>query len=77
MKKSEIEAGATYTDGKGSVRKVLATGSQFVLYPGQACTDNLRYRLLAKVRGPFEVGQEYNSTRASFASWAKFRVQNA
>lgn len=74
MKKTEIEVGHSYTDNKGSVRLVVAAGPEFVLYRGQECTDNLRYLLVAKKRGPFEVGKEYNSTRANFATWAKARV---
>jgi hypothetical protein len=74
MKKSEIEVGGTYTDGRGSTRLVIGDGPEYVLYSTQACTDNLRYRLLSKKRGPLLVGGEYNSTRSSFAAWAKERV---
>ena len=71
MKKDDIKTGVCYTDGKGAVRLVVAEGPEYVLYPGQTTTDNVRYRLLAKKRGPNVVGKEYNSTRASFAAWAK------
>lgn len=71
MRKYQIRIGRRYTDGKGNVREVVGVGPQFTLYNGQAETDNLRYRLVRKVRGPFTVGAERNSTRASFAAWAK------
>jgi hypothetical protein len=70
MKKSLIIKGKTYTDGKGSIRKVIDIGPQYVLYRGQQCDDNLVYRLLRKIKGPNVVGNDYNSTRASFAAWA-------
>lgn len=71
MKKEQIVKDGTYSDGKGSVRKVLDCGSQYVLYSGQAETDNLQYQLLSKKRGPHKVNSIHNSTRAAFASWAK------
>ena len=71
MKKSQILVGKKYTDGKNSVRKVMAMGPEYVLYHGQQCTDNLRYQLLSKVKGPYAVGEERNSTTTSFAAWAK------
>jgi len=71
MKKSEIEVGKYYSDKKGGVRLVIAVGRKYVLYPGQAETDNLRYRLIEKKKGPYPVGSECNSTRTSFAAWAK------
>lgn len=71
MKKSEIQAGQSYTDGKGNVRKVIAEGPENVLYDGQMETDNIRYCILAKKRGPYRIGSEHNSTRSSFAAWAK------
>lgn len=71
MKKDEIKVGAKYTDNKGNVREVIAAGAEYVLYQGQAETDNVRYRIVSKKRGPLRIGSENNSTRASFASWAK------
>lgn len=71
VRKNAIVCGETYTDGKGNFRKVIAIGHDFMLYRGQANCDTLRYRLVAKHRGPGVVGNEYNSTRSSFASWAK------
>lgn len=71
MKKTEISLGGIYTDGKGNARKVIATGPQYVLYDGQATTDNLRYEVVQRTTGPYRVGRQGNATRASFASWAK------
>ncbi len=75
MKKSEIKIGSSYTNGKGSIRKVIDAGEQFSLYPGQAETDNIRYLLVSRNiktgNGSNVVGQEYNCTRVSFATWAK------
>jgi len=71
MTKDRIMAHKQYTDGKGNVREVLALGPQYRLYDGQAEDDNLRYKVLAKRRGPYRLGEERNSTRASFAAWAK------
>lgn len=74
MKKQQIKLGGKYTDGKGSVREVIGVGPQYRLYNAQQEDDNLRYKLLAKQRGPYVVGEERNSTRASFAAWAKGEV---
>lgn len=74
MKKANIKVGGVYTDGKGGVRQVVAQGAQYVLYPTQVDQDNLRYRVVAKKRGPLRVGEECNSTRASFAAWAVAEV---
>jgi hypothetical protein len=71
MKRSEIKVGVAYTDGKGSIREVIAEGPQYTLYNSQEETDNLRYLLVCKKRGPLTAGQEYNCTRAAFANWAK------
>lgn len=74
MKKSEIVVGGSYTDGKGSVRLILAEGPEYALIGSQMEQDNVRYRLMAKTRGPFMCGSEHNCTRTSFAEWAKERV---
>lgn len=71
MKKKDIVLNGVYTDGKGNVRKVIAIGAEYTLYNGQYENDNLRYLIISKKRGPFMVGGKYNSTKASFASWAK------
>jgi hypothetical protein len=74
MKAVEIKKGIKYTDGKGNIREVVDIGPQYVLYSGQACQENLQYKLVAKKRGPHPVGSTRNSTIASFASWAKSTV---
>ncbi len=71
MQKHLIHVGTAYTDGKGNVRLVVAQGPQYTLYSSQSEKDNLRYKVIAKKRGPHAVGEERNSTRASFANWAK------
>ena len=74
MKKSLIKTGHRYTDGRGNVREVIAEGPEYVLYPGQFETDNLRYRVVKKFKGPYAVGSEHNSTRTSFGLWADSEV---
>ena len=74
MKKNAIVKGGKYTDNKGAVREVLAVGPEYIAYGGQVGTDNLQYKLLAKKQGPHMVGSIRNSTRISFASWAKAKV---
>lgn len=71
MQKHLIHVGTAYTDGKGNVRLVVAAGPEYVLYPSQMERDNLRYRVVAKKRGPHPIGAQRNSTRGSFAAWAK------
>jgi hypothetical protein len=75
MRKEDVIVGKTYTDGKGNVRKVLAAGPEFVLYPTQIEKDNLRYQITAKKSGPYRFGDLRNSTRVSFANWAKEEVE--
>ena len=74
MKTKEIEVGKRYTDGKGNVREVIAAGPDYVLYSGQGDRDCVRYRQVAKVSGPNLLNSEHNTTRNSFASWAKSAV---
>jgi hypothetical protein len=72
MKKKDIKVGKTYTDNKGSIRLVVDEGPEFTLgSKWQTDKDCLRYRLLRKKRGPGKVGEGYNTTRTSFARWAK------
>lgn len=73
MKKSAIVLGAQYANNAGTVREVVGVGPEFVLYEGQAETDNLRYRVIQKGKH-FTGPTEGNSTRASFATWAKKRI---
>lgn len=67
----KIEVNKKYTDNKGNVREVIAIGSAYKLYSSQSNCDCLRYRILAKKKGPYPVGSEQNSTMISFKSWAK------
>lgn len=59
MKRSEIEVGGIYSDGKGSVREVL----------GFLPLDYLQYKVLA---GRYK-GEIKCMTARSFASWVKSR----
>ena len=75
MRKAEIKVNKTYTDGKGNVRLVVGKGPAYTLCgPNQTDKDCVRYRLIRKKLGPGKVGEEYDTTRASFARWAKGRV---
>jgi hypothetical protein len=77
MKKSEIQVGKTYSNGKGGIRKVIAEGAEYVLYQGQESTDNLRYEVVHDgTKNNRKAGMQGNMTRATFASWAK-EVMNA
>lgn len=76
MKKADIVAGKTYSNGKTGrfygERKVLELGPQFKLYGSQTETDCLRY---VQIKGPTARSAQ-NSTRASFAAWAKAVVED-
>lgn len=74
MKKSEIVVGAVYTNGKGRFRLVLDTGPQYKLYDSQTETDCLCYRGAIVQKRDVKQEPKENSTRASFASWAKAAV---
>ena len=76
MKKSEIVVNGIYSNGKGRLRKVVAEGSEYVLYGSQTETDNLRYEVLNDgTKKNKTAGEQGNITRASFATWAKERVE--
>jgi hypothetical protein len=74
VNKKLIQVGKSYHNGKEgrslSIRKVIAEGSQHLLYDGQGNTDCLRY---LQIKGKYS-GQESNITRTSFAQWAKAEV---
>jgi hypothetical protein len=76
MKRDLIIPGKSYTDGKGGVRRVVDIGPQYKLYERQIATDCLRFKVVAKKRGPLILGSEYNCTRLSFAAWAKEEVSD-
>ena len=73
MKKSEIKLGETYSDRKGGIRRIVGVGP-YTLYDGQADTNCVRYRIMAKKLGPHPIGYERNCTLISFAAWAKEKV---
>lgn len=75
MKKSDIKVGKCYTDGKGNVREVVDEGPHCVLIERQTDTDCVRYRLIAKRLGPNRLGDLCDTTRVSFARWAKREVK--
>ena len=72
MKKTEIHIGTIYSDGKGREREVLAMGPEYVLYEGQTCKENLRYRIIKDgSKKNASKGTERNMTVAAFAAWSK------
>ena len=72
MKKNEIQIGASYTNGKGRIRKVIGIGPQYKFYDGQVCTENLRYEVVNDgSKNNRTAGGQGNMTVASFAAWAK------
>lgn len=76
MKKSQIGKGRFYSDGKVGIREVLDEGPQYKLYEGVEDDDCLRYRCLS-AKSASDIGQEQNSTRTSFAAWAKLEIPSA
>jgi hypothetical protein len=76
MKKSQIGKGRFYSDGKVGVREVLDEGPQYKLYEGVEDDDCLLYRCLSAKSAP-DIGREQNSTRTSFAAWAKLEIPSA
>jgi hypothetical protein len=86
MKAAEIVVGATYSNGKQgrhrAVRRVLDMGSQYTLYRSQTETRCLAYAIVEGRREHLDHGrtpsglQIQHSTIASFAAWAKDRVES-
>jgi len=72
MKKSEIEIGRTYSNGRGRERKVVDIGPQYKSYNEQESVENMRYEVVkdgsARNR---TAGMQHNMTLAAFAAWAK------
>lgn len=76
MKLNEIVLNGEYTDDKGGVRKVIGMGPEFTFYPGQVSTDNLRYLIVkSPQKGEYGPGKERNTSRGSFAAWARKRLK--
>jgi hypothetical protein len=72
LKKKDIKVGKRYIDKhNNSVREVVDEGPHCKLISGQTEEDCVRYQLIAKKRGPYLVGSFHNTTRTSFARWAK------
>lgn len=72
MKKSDIQIGKTYSNGRGRIRKVIDFGPQYKLYGGQESEDCLLYEIVSDgSKNNRLVGKRYPMTLASFASWAK------
>lgn len=76
MKKGQIHVGKTYHNGKQgrfyAERKVIAAGPEYILYSGQEDLDCLRY---LQVKGNNQ-GVCSNTTRTSFANWAKGEAES-
>lgn len=76
MKKSEVKIGGIYSNGKGRIRKVVDIGPQYKLYDEQECLENLRYEIVHDgSKNNCTAGEQGNMTVASFAAWAKERIQ--
>ena len=75
MKKNEIQIGASYSNGKGRIRKVIDMGPQYKFYEGQESTENLRYEIIHDgTKKNRAAGEQSNITVASFAAWAKEKI---
>lgn len=76
MKKSEIEIGKMYSNGRGRVRKVVDIGPKYKLYEGQESTENLRYEVVRDgTKKNRTAGEQHNMTLAAFAFCAKESVE--
>lgn len=76
MKKNEIIIGGTYSNRKGRIRKVIAEGTEYVLYDGQSSKDNLQYEVINDgTKKNRTSGEHHNMTRQAFATWAKERIE--
>lgn len=71
MRTANIKVGHSYTNGKGTIRKVIAEGSEYVSHTGQTDCDCVRYEVIA---GRHK-GMQANMTRNSFAKWAKAAIK--
>ncbi|HEX7121548.1 MAG TPA: hypothetical protein VF178_04190 [Gemmatimonadaceae bacterium] len=71
MKRSEIEVGGIYFDGKAGVRRIIGEGGKFRTFSGQTDCDCVEYEVLAARAHRRRRGV---STRSSKASWARERV---
>lgn len=83
MNRSEIKRGNWYDNGKGRYRYIVDEGPHCRLYEGQRDADCVRYISLATRKSGLEfVTDTYtgevtrNTTRASFASWARAKTSS-
>jgi hypothetical protein len=77
VKKADIKINKVYTDNKGTEKCVMDIGPQYTLLPGQEDTDCLRYFHTVKkgvVTKQCNSDHTFNTTRESFAKWAKAEV---
>ena len=72
MKKSEIEVGRTYTNGKGREHRVIARGPEYKFYAGCQSEDNVRYEIVKDgSKANRLAGTQANMTTSAFAAWAR------
>ena len=75
MKKSEIEVGMTYTNGKGRERRVIARGPEYKVFDGIQDDDNVRYEIIKDgSKANRSAGTQANMTASAFAAWARGAV---
>lgn len=76
MKKSEIQVGKTYSNGRGRERKVVGIGPEYKFYDRVVSEENMRYEVVKDgSKSNRTAGEQGNMTLASFASWAKEIVE--
>lgn len=79
MKKSEIQVGKIYHNGKEGrhyqERHIMDDGPQYKGYFGQEDTDCVQYRVIRKGDKPVD-GPIGTMTRQSMANWAAGEVQS-
>lgn len=76
MKRDQLRVGATYSDGKKGLRRIIAFGPEYTLYSSQTEHDCLLYAVVkgkaGRDRGHTEQGEALrHSTAGSFAAWAR------
>ena len=71
MKTKQILDTGIYTDGRGNVREILGRGKP---RHGQQDYDVVRFKVIAKLRGPLTLGSVHTCTRKNFGLWAEARL---
>ena len=75
MKKTDIEIGTVYSNGKGRERKVIDRGD-YPLYAGQGDHDCILYEIVKDgTKKNASAGKRSEMTAVSFANWAKYKVE--